>query len=213
MGSDRAVERWGRSRAIYDAHSLEIDGHRVMEDWEHGYMQRLSAVATRNGGAVLELGYGLGLASKAIQARNIESYTIIECHPDVLTKCLIDNRTAFERGMIHLYSGFWQDTTPSLASGIFDGILFDTYPIDERESIGPHMWFFEEAFRLLKPGGVLTYYSNEADGFSELHVERLVKAGFARSDMSFELCHVSPPDDCEYWHEPTIVVPIINKGA
>ena len=213
MSSGEPGERWARSTAVYDTHSLAIDGHQVMEDWEQGYMQRLSAVVTRNGGAVLELGYGLGIASKALQAHEIQSYTIIECHPDVMTKCLLDNRDAFERGTIHLYSGFWQDTTPFLASGVFDGILFDTYPIEDHETIGPHMWFFPEAFRLLKPGGVLTYYSNEADGFSDLHVERLLEAGFARSDIAFELCEVDPPDECEYWREPTIVVPIITKAA
>jgi guanidinoacetate N-methyltransferase len=212
-GSDQPVERWGRSPAIYDAHSLEIDGHRVMEDWELDYMKRLSAVATGNGGAVLEVGYGLGLSSRAIQAERIRSHTIIECHPDVLARCLTDNRVAFEQGTIHLYSGFWHDTTPSLASGQFDGILFDTYPIEARERIGPHMWFFKEAFRLLKRGGVLTYYSNEAEGFSELHMQMLLEAGFERDDIGFELCRVRPPEDCEYWRSSTIVVPIVRKAV
>lgn len=95
----------------------------------------------------------MGLASAAVQTRRIDSHTVIECHPDVAAKCLADNREALASGRMHLLTGFWQDTTPLLALGAFDGVLFDTYPITQQEFVGPHMFFFAEAHRLLRPGG------------------------------------------------------------
>ncbi len=206
------AEHWGQAPAIYDEHTLKIDGKEVMEDWEQPYMDMLGAVASQNGGAVLELGYGMGISSALIESRSIESHTIIECHPDVIRKCVTDNKTAFDKGSMHLFTGFWQDVTPMMASEVFDGILFDTYPIKEEEMIGPHMYFFKEAFRLLKDNGVLTYYSDEATHLSPSHVQRLIDAGFKKADIDFEICPVEPPANCEYWKDSTIVVPIIRKS-
>lgn len=205
------AEHWGQAPAVYDGHTLKIAGHDVMEDWEQGYMNRLGAIAAQNGGAVLELGYGMGLSSAVIESHDVDSHTIIECHPDVIKKCVTDNKPAFDQGRMHLFTGFWQDVTPMIASGTFDGILFDTYPIKEEEMIGPHMFFFREAFRLLRRNGILTYYSDEATGLSVPHVQRLVEAGFKVGDIDYEVCDVTPPENCEYWQAPTIVAPIVRR--
>lgn len=206
-----AAHHWGEAPAVYDEHTLKIDGHEVMEDWEQPYMNRLGSIAAQNGGVVLELGYGMGISSAVIEAHDVDSHVIIECHPDVITRCVADNKAAFNKGKMHLLTGFWQDVTPLIATGTFDGILFDTYPIKEEEMIGPHMFFFSEAFRLLKEGGVLTYYSDEPTHLSEDHIQRLVDAGFNKNNIDFTLCEVTPPENCEYWHDSTIVVPIIRK--
>ena len=59
---------WGREG---DARGemLIIDGHPVMEQWEKPYMFKLGEVATRNGGCVLEVGFGLGLSATSIQVQ------------------------------------------------------------------------------------------------------------------------------------------------
>lgn len=212
IGFPTEKEQWCESPAVYDEHTLRIAGHPVMEDWEKGYMDMLGAIAAGNGGTVLELGYGMGLSAIAIQAHNVKSHCIIECHPDVVQRCVTDFRPAFDNGNMHLISGFWQDVTPLLASDTFDGILFDTYPLTEEEIHSNHFWFFEEAFRLLKKGGVLTYYSDEAHDFSPEHRNKILAAGFKNSDIEFTLCEVQPPEDCEYWQEKTILAPIIRKN-
>jgi guanidinoacetate N-methyltransferase len=212
IGFPSKQEQWCEAPAIYDEHTLRIAGHPVMEDWEQNYMDVLGVIAAGAGGRVLELGYGMGLSSAAIQAHDIDSHIVIECHPDVIRKAVTDFKPSIDNGKMHVYSGFWQDVTPTLASGIFDGILFDTYPLKEEEIHGNHFWFFEEAFRLLKPGGILTYYSDEATHLSDPHVQKLVDAGFKRKDIAFEICEVVPPADCEYWQASTIVAPIIRKA-
>ena len=78
--------------------------------------------------------------------------------------------------------------------------------------IGPHMYLFEEAHRLLKPGGVLAYYSDEATGYKPQRLERLTNAGFRQEDIDFQICDVTPPENCEYWQDPTIIAPIVKKA-
>lgn len=212
MPAPYEVSEWGEAPAVYDDHTLKILGREVMEDWETPYMERLGGVAAQNGGAVLELGYGMGISSTAIQSHDVENYTVIEAHPDVLRRCVDENRDAINAGRMCMLGGYWQNVTPLLKDNSFDGILFDTYPIKKEEMIGPHMLFFNEAFRLLRPKGVLTYYSDEATTLQAPHVERLAAAGFRKEDIDFEVCEVTPPQGCEYWEEPTIVVPIIRKS-
>lgn len=202
---------WVKDHAIFDDHTLKIGGHPVMEDWEDGYMQRLVDVVASNGGVILELGYGMGISARAIQQKNITNHYIVECHPDVIKKGITDMVSYIEKNKIHFISGFWEDVTPLLKDESFDGILFDTYPLTEEEIHSNHFWFFKEANRLLKKGGVFTYYSDEESGFSTDHKRKLVDAGFRDEMISFDLCDVSPPEECEYWQKNTILVPKIYK--
>jgi ornithine decarboxylase len=211
IGFPRTNREWCQSPAIYDGNSLRIAGHPVMEDWEQSYMATLGSIVAVAGGNILELGYGMGLSAKAIQSHDIASHVVVECHPDVIKRASMDCESEIASGRLHLYSGFWQDVTPTLASGIFDGILFDTYPLREEEIHGNHLWFFAEAYRLLKPNGVLTYYSDEVDHLSPSHIQKLVDAGFRKHNIEFMICDVRPPADCEYWQHNTLVAPVVRK--
>jgi guanidinoacetate N-methyltransferase len=204
-------EAWNKAPAVFRKHDLKIGGHPVMEDWENGYMRMLAEIAASNGGTVLELGYGMGLSSAAIQSHDIGTHCVVECHPDVLAKAVQDLHDPIENNRAHILSGFWQDVTPLLRSDTFDGILFDTYPLKELEIHSNHFDFFEEAFRLLKPGGVLTYYSDEVDDYSSIHMDRLLQAGFQKEKIKSRICNVNPPEDCEYWQAKTILAPIVKK--
>ncbi len=205
------MAEWANMPAIYDSHTLRIAGHPVMEDWETGYMNKLADIACSNGGRILELGYGLGISARAIQAHNIENHSIIECNIDVIAKCIRDLRESIARSRTFVLSGFWQEVTCTLPDNYFDGILFDTYPLKAEEIHANHFWFFKEAYRLLKPHGVLTYYSDEAKSFSYKHLTKLLEAGFKKENIGFEICGVNPPKDCEYWQEKTILAPIVRK--
>lgn len=210
IGFPKKLSDWNKEPAIFDDHTLKIDGHPVMEDWETNYMKKLAEIVTFKGGSILELGYGMGISTGFIQHNSkTKSHYVIECHPDVVKKCLDDFREPIIESKMHILSGFWQDITPKLKSESFDGILFDTYPLTEQEIHSNHFWFFEEAYRLLKKGGVLSYYSDEVKNFSVNHQLKLKTAGF--HEINFEVCNVKPPKDCQYWQDDTILAPIIIK--
>ncbi|OGZ66142.1 MAG: hypothetical protein A3C58_00655 [Candidatus Staskawiczbacteria bacterium RIFCSPHIGHO2_02_FULL_34_10] len=91
----------------------------------------------------------------------------------------------------------------------FDGILFDSCPLDKEVEFFQFFPFFKEAFRLLKDDGVFTYFSDEPLKVSKSHIEKLEKAGF--KNIKFDICRVKPPKDCLYWKHNTIIAPIIKK--
>ena len=198
---------WRDAPAHYDEHTLTIEGHPVMEDWETGYMRDLAEIATRSGGTILEVGFGMGISATHIQSRYIREHIIIEANRHVY-----DYATAFAKSApvrTRALFGMWESITPLLPDGSITGILFDTYPLSETEIHQNHFAFFPEAYRLLMPGGVLTYYSDEVEDFSESHRDALMRAGFRHIDK--RISTVSPPEDCLYWRNPTIVAPIITR--
>jgi guanidinoacetate N-methyltransferase len=200
-------EAWRNSPAVFSSHELTIQGHPVMEDWEDEYMKLLASIATSNGGAILEVGYGMGISTRYIQEHIIKEHTIIEANQDVFEKLVTYANTSAHTIVPML--GFWEEVVTSLPNESFDGILFDTYPLTEEDIHVNHFSFFKEAYRLLKPGGILTYYSDEIIDFSLVHLELLQEAGFR--DINKQLCSITPPPDCKYWKSATIVAPIVRK--
>jgi len=199
--------QWTEAPAHFSDHALEINGHPVMEDWEDGYMKELAAIACARGGTVLEVGFGMGISARYVQAQGIAEHLIIESNADVFKK-LREFAIRSSVKTMPLF-GFWQNVTPTLPAGSIDGILFDTYPLTSEEIHRNHFNFFKEAWRLLRPGGVLTYYSDEIEDFSSEHVSRLHQTGFMRIEK--KVVAVEPSADCKYWRSKTIVAPIITK--
>jgi len=205
IGFPSTREAWVREKAIFGDGKLQIAGHPVMEDWEDGYMKALADVAAAGRGRILELGFGMGLSAGHVQKHRPFEHVIIEANADVFTRLLT---FAAQHPSVTPKAGFWQDITSRLESASFDGILFDTYPVVEQE-LAAAWFFFEEAHRLLKPGGVFTYFSDEVSDFSPRHHAALQAAGF--SDIRGETCEVETPEDCLYWKDRTILVPIITR--
>ncbi len=208
IGFPHRREAWVRAPAPVRAGCLSILGHPVMEVWEAPYMRRLASVAAARGGVVLEVGFGLGISASHVQR-----------HPGVQRHIILEaNATVFER--LRRFSlrarvpteprfGFWEDLVPAHPSESVDGILFDTYPLTPAEVHRNHLGFVEHAFRLLRPGGVFTYYSDEVRELSQAHVSALRATGFR--EVRAEICEVRPPADCAYWRSNTIAVPIVTK--
>ena len=183
-----------------------------MEDWETPYMENLAEAISHRGGHTLEIGYGMGISTSAILAcEQVESHTVIECHPDVVKKALEDQREAINANRLRMLSGFWQDLTPTLAADTYDGILFDSYLFKPEEVHVNHFSFFETAKRLLKPMGFFVYFSDEEVGLSPEHLRQLAHAGFQPEDIDYGICEVVPPEDCNYWKSQSLLVPIIRK--
>jgi guanidinoacetate N-methyltransferase len=150
----------------------------------------------------------MGISATYIQECGVQSHTIIECNDDVVRafEKWKDRRPARD---IRLIYGKWQDVVDRL--GRYDGILFDTYPLDEDEFIAHVInsitfaeHFFPVAAQCLKEGGVFTYYTNEIDSFSRRH-QRLLFKYFSSFTLSV-VKPLSPPEDCNYWWADSMVV-------
>merc|ERR1712232_618102 len=207
--SDKMAETWKDSEIEIDGKELKIQGHPIMEAWEHPYMKRLAEIATSKGGKVLELGFGMNISADYIQACNPAEHHIIEANKHVAERARAwGNEKAKSKVVVN--EGFSWDVSPNLESGSFDGILYDTYPIKEGAANRHQLEFFAEAARLLKPGGVFTYFLNEDLDLQADERALLESHGF---DVTTEQVPVPTPDDCQYWRAKTIVAPTCIKRA
>jgi len=200
---------WIDAKAVYSEHDLIILGESVMEDWETPYMQVLARIAAEKGGTILELGFGMGIASRFIQEYNIVKHIIIEANRHVAE--MARKFAASSVCEVEILEGFWEDLIETIPDNSIDGILFDTYPLEVAELYQNHFKFFPFAYKKLKMGGVFTYYSDEIDGFSEVHLRNLLSAGFKQANITSEVVPISPPPGCVYWKANTILAPIVRK--
>ncbi len=147
------------------------------------------------------------MSAQFIQSHAPKHHIIIEMNRAIAESAhIFANR---QSGQVTILEGIWQEIVPGLESESFQGILFDTYPLSEEEVDVIFYPFLEHAHRLLAPGGVLTYYSDEATWFSDEHLAALREVGFTKIDG--ELVPVTPPQDCLYWRQSTILAPIVEK--
>ena len=189
--------------------TLKVYGQPVMERWEEPYMAMLAEIATRRGGRVLEVGFGMGISAGFIQQHSPSEHVVIEANAAIARMAREFTTQHAPRNRITVLEGFWEDVVPGLPRDSFDGILFDTYPLNEEEQVSLHASFIPHAYRLLKPGGILTFYSDEPTDLGSDVLAVLHSSGFTK--IRWQLCQVAPPPDCEYWSYETIVAPIIEK--
>jgi len=96
----------------------------VMHKGEKSLMVKLAEIATRNGGDILELGFGMNLSADAVQSNpNVTSHTIIEVHPEIYKHAL---SWAKGKPNTEIILGDWIDILPTLDKK-FDGVLHDTH--------------------------------------------------------------------------------------
>jgi amino acid adenylation domain-containing protein len=208
-GSQRqAIEaEWRQSRASYSDTELNIDGQQVMQAWERPLMKKMAEIATETHGDVLEVGFGMAIAATYMLDMGVRSYTVIEYNDEVIAR-FERWRESYPDVDIRLLRGKWQDLQDHLGS--YDAVFFDTYPVDEWEfwqhaiehiTFAEH--FFPCAHRVLRPGGIFTYYTNEIDTFSRRH-QRLVLRYFESFTLSV-VKSLQPPPDCNYWWADSMV--------
>lgn len=204
-------KEWMEAPAVLgdDGQTLSILNHPVMEVWEDNYMEELAKIATRNGGRVLEVGFGMGRSSRFIHNNpNVTHHVIVEANHDIAN---LARKFATDASIdVTVIEGLRDDVLKELDPDSFDGMLNDTYPLNERE-VNAQELCAPLAYRVLRKGGVLTYFSDEPDRFRRNHFDTLLAAGFRAENIDGKLIDVKPPADCKYWNVPTILAPIVIK--
>lgn len=177
----------------------------VMQYWERPLMRRLAEYATRNRGRVLEVGFGLGISANEIVALGCDEYVLIEAHPEVAQRAR--QWGAQQRIPVNVIEDFWQNQLDGI--GLFDGILFDTYPVNDIPGSNNYFRFLPQAHRLLKAGGGITYFSGDTREIRPEHLE-LVFAHF--NEVEFSVVEdLAPPSDCRYWHHDHMLAPYVRS--
>ena len=69
-----------------DKITIQDLGDEVMMDWEDSLMSASAAYVTQNGGDILEIGFGMGISAGYMHSHSINSHTIVENHPQIITK-------------------------------------------------------------------------------------------------------------------------------
>ena len=224
---------WHTAKAGFSANasSLSILGNPVVEKWEDSYMGELSMVAASRGGRILEIGFGLGLSASHIRKYdNVTEHVIIEFNQEVFKELEKFAEAAGHAGSkVTPKLGDWKNIVPKFEDGSFDGILYDTYPLSEAER-DTHQFAFiskNNAYRILKKGGIITYcnltsfgnlkkdYEDNHEGnlrlFNETQRFHLIEAGFDNENIQIHTTSVNPPESCKYYQYQTALVPRIIK--
>ena len=121
----------------------------VMGDWEDPIMKAHAEITCRNGGHILEVGFGMGISANYIQEQDIESHTIIELNDEVYEKAV---EWAKDKPNTEIVSGDWK--TLELDKK-FDAIFFDAYVQDKL-----FMLFPIHILRFCKVGTILTFFNH-----------------------------------------------------
>lgn len=179
----------------------------IMEDWQIPLMQKMADLIAHEGGDILEIGFGRGVSADMIQKYPVKSHTMIECN-DAVVEQFYKWKEKYPSKDIRLVHGLWQETIDDL--GLFDGIFFHTYVLNEDEymryvngSVTFAEHFFEDASKHLQKGGAFTYFSNEVDSLSREHQRLLLRyfSSFNVQTVSLEM----PLDVKDTWWADKIV--------
>ena len=154
----------------------------VMMDWEDTIMSASAAYACENGGDILEIGFGMGISAGYIQQHTINTHTIIENHPQVITKA---QAWAADKPNVTIVEGSWYDVKDTLST--YDGLFYDTWGDENSKD------FWTTLPSLMKAGGKATWWGSYKE----------VSRGL--SGVTYETHSVSPPSNSYFNHSSYIL--------
>ncbi|GIL85389.1 hypothetical protein Vretifemale_13936 [Volvox reticuliferus] len=172
----------------------------------------------KDGGRVLNVGFGLGIVDTAIQSYNPVRHTIVEAHPDVYEHMVRQGWA--ERPGVRILKGRWQDVLPELlAEAPYDGIFFDTYGEYYEEMREFHL----HVPHLLARDGVYSFFNGLASDNIFFHMVycRLISLELASKGLTveYEPVPVGTLGDevwqgvrSKYWHFETYFLPRVTHG-
>ena len=132
-----------------DNRILDEDGNAIMMGWEDPIMKDAAEIICKNGGKILNVGFGMGLIDNYIQSHNPEEHWIIEAHPQIIEKMKSEGWD--KKPNVNCIFDKWQNVYKNLPK--FDGIYFDTWAEYRNE-------FTNYALNILNPNGIFTFFNN-----------------------------------------------------
>ena len=175
-----------------DGRLLDYLGNAVMMEWEDPIMKDAASLICRDGGKILNVGFGLGLIDNYIQSHNVEEHWIIESHPGVIQK--MKDEGWDKKPNVTCIFDKWQNVYQDLP--IFEGVYFDTWMESQED-------FHKVIESILNPnGGKYLYFSGRV--MSKSALETWGKYGFSLEEHITKLTHITSEQKIsggQYWPE------------
>jgi hypothetical protein len=168
-----------------DKITITETGEEIMMSWEDSLMSASAAYVTENGGAILEIGFGMGISAGYIQSHSISSHTIVENHPEIIPKAV---EWANGKSNVTIISQSWYDVRNSI--GQFDGIFYDTYGDDT------NYLFSSSLSSLTKSRTKVTFWNNNQNQSNDLNIP----------NCQYQQISITP-DDNMYFNGNTYYMP------
>jgi len=146
----------------------------VMMDWEDSLMSASAAYATKNGGDILEIGFGMGISAGYIQSHSINSHTIVENHPQIIPKA---QAWASGKSNVNIVTGSWYNNLNNLST--YDGLFYDTFGDDDFQQ------FSSSLSSLVKKGGSATWWNSLTGSNNFYNIP----------DVNYDIMVVDPPEN------------------
>lgn len=181
---------------------ISVLGHSIVEGWEREIQEMLARrLCPVPGMSVLEVGYGLGMASRVIAASEPARHFLIEAHPALARKAIAEMHKCGHRPII--INAKWEDVLPEMRDGVADCIFFDSYPMEKAPFDGTAyslITFIEpvidHAARLLRSGGALGFLDFSGAAHVADEFIRLVCPQF--DDPVVNSVSITPDPSCGY---------------
>ena len=170
---------------------LTENGSTIMMAWEHPVMKQHAEIVCKNGGDILEIGFGMGISAQYIQEQEIDSHTIIEIHPEIAEKA---REWARDKENVEIIEADWYDVVDELKT--YDGIFYDAERDDHKDE------FYQIIKSSLKAGGAYTFFNPKGDGIKNHHS--------IKENVRYELIDIDPPEN-PYLKSNIYYLPIIKS--
>ena len=170
-------------RIYYKAANDSIDME-VMMDWEDAIMKKSADYVCKNGGDILEIGFGMGIAANYIQANSINSHTIVENHPQIIEKA---KAWASDKPNVTIIENDWntvKDKRRKICLATYDGIFYDTFADDNMDK------FKSSLANLANTGCKVTWWNSVNSENNYYNID----------GVTYEAITVNPPTNCYFNH-------------
>ena len=158
----------------------------VMMDWEAPMMSASAAYVCEGGGDILEIGFGMGMASNYIQSHSIDSHTICEVHPQIITKA---QEWAVGKSNVTIVTGSWYSNIELLST--YDGVFWDAGFTSD------FLHLSSSISSLVKSGARFTWFNSEYEADNCISI----------SGSSYQEISVSPTSGNDYFDNNIYYMP------
>jgi len=135
-------------------------------------MSASAAYVCANGGDILEIGFGMGISAGYIQSHSISTHTIIENHPDIISKA---QAWSADKSNVTIITGSWYDVKNLLST--YDGIFYDTFGDESMK------YFSSSLSSLTRSNTKVTWWNNNINESNYYNIP----------NVTYESININPP--------------------